>query len=74
MPLTVFLAFCILGFDFLLYVLFQWVYVKSTENTPAALPHARNAAALPHARNAAALPHARNAAPFPPNKPLSLTI
>ena len=26
MSLTVFLAFCILGFDFLLYVLFQWIY------------------------------------------------
>ncbi len=26
MPLTVFLAFCIHGFDFLLYVLFQWIY------------------------------------------------
>jgi hypothetical protein len=47
MPLTVFLAFCILGFDFLLYVLFQWVYGESTENTPAALPHARNAAPFP---------------------------
>jgi hypothetical protein len=26
MSLTIFLAFCILGCDFLLYVLFQWVY------------------------------------------------
>jgi hypothetical protein len=26
MSLTVFLAFCILGCDFLLYVLFQWTY------------------------------------------------
>lgn len=26
MSLTVFLAFCILGCDFLLYVLFQWIY------------------------------------------------
>jgi hypothetical protein len=26
MSLTVFLAFCILGSDFLLYVLFQWIY------------------------------------------------
>jgi hypothetical protein len=26
MSLTFFLAFCILGCDFLLYVLFQWVY------------------------------------------------
>jgi len=26
MSLTVFLAFCVLGCDFLLYVLFQWTY------------------------------------------------
>ena len=26
MPLTVFLGLCVLSFDFLLYVLFQWVY------------------------------------------------
>jgi len=26
MSLTVFLAFCILGCDFLLYALFQWIY------------------------------------------------
>ena len=26
MSLTVFFAFCILGCDFLLYVLFQWIY------------------------------------------------
>jgi hypothetical protein len=26
MSLTIFLAFCILGCDFLLYVLFQWIY------------------------------------------------
>ena len=26
MSITVFLAFCILGCDFLLYVLFQWIY------------------------------------------------
>jgi hypothetical protein len=26
MSMTVFLAFCILGCDFMLYVLFQWIY------------------------------------------------
>jgi len=26
MSLTMFLAFCILGCDFMLYVLFQWIY------------------------------------------------
>jgi hypothetical protein len=26
MSLTIFLAFCILGCDFMLYVLFQWIY------------------------------------------------
>jgi hypothetical protein len=26
MSLTIFLAFCILGCDFLLYVLYQWIY------------------------------------------------
>jgi hypothetical protein len=40
MPLTIFLAFCILGCNFLLCVLFQWTYgARSTENTPAARPH-----------------------------------
>jgi hypothetical protein len=37
--LTVFLAFCILGCDFLLYVLFQWTYGEKHRN------HARRAAA-----------------------------
>jgi hypothetical protein len=32
MSLTVFLAFCILGCDFLLYVLFQWVYGEKHKN------------------------------------------
>ncbi len=34
MSLTVFLAFCILGCDFLLYVLFQWVYGEKHRNHP----------------------------------------
>lgn len=34
MTLTVFLAFCILGCDFLLYVLFQWVYGEKHRNHP----------------------------------------
>jgi hypothetical protein len=32
MSLTVFLAICILGCDFLLYVLFQWVYGEKRRN------------------------------------------
>jgi len=48
MPLTVFLAFCILGCDFLLYVLFQWIYGESTETIPAVQPHAgKNATPSP---------------------------
>ncbi len=39
MSLTVFLAFCILGCDFLLYVLFQWIYGEKHTN------HARRVAA-----------------------------
>jgi len=39
MSLTVFLAFCILGCDFLLYVLFQWIYGEKHRN------HARRSAA-----------------------------
>ena len=32
MSLTVFLAFCILSCDFLLYVLFQWIYGEKHRN------------------------------------------
>ncbi len=39
MSLTVFLAFCILGCDFLLYVLFQWIYGEKHRN------HSRRSAA-----------------------------
>ena len=39
MSLSMFLAFCILGCDFLLYVLFQWTYGEKHKN------HARRAAA-----------------------------
>jgi len=39
MSLTMFLAFCILGCDFLLYVLFQWIYGEKPRN------HARRSAA-----------------------------
>jgi len=39
MSLTVFLAFCILGCDFLLYVLFQWIYGEKHRK------HARRVAA-----------------------------
>jgi hypothetical protein len=34
MSLTVFLAFCILGCDFLLYALFQWIYGEKHRNHP----------------------------------------
>jgi hypothetical protein len=34
MSLTVFLAICILGCDFLLYVLFQWIYGEKHRNHP----------------------------------------
>jgi hypothetical protein len=34
MSLTVFLAICILSCDFLLYVLFQWVYGEKHRNHP----------------------------------------
>jgi len=39
MSLTVFLAFCILGCDFLLYALFQWIYGEKHRD------HARRSAA-----------------------------
>jgi hypothetical protein len=34
MSLTVFLAFCILGCDFLLYALYQWIYGEKHRNRP----------------------------------------
>jgi hypothetical protein len=34
MSITVFLAICILGCDFLLYVLFQWTYGEKHRNHP----------------------------------------
>jgi hypothetical protein len=34
MPLTMFLAFCILGCDFMLYVLFQWIYGEKHRKHP----------------------------------------
>jgi len=46
MSLTVFLAICILGCDFLLYVLFQWVYGEKHRN------HARRVAARRERRRA----------------------
>jgi hypothetical protein len=39
MSVTVFLAFCVLGCDFLLYVLFQWIYGEKHRK------HARRVAA-----------------------------
>jgi hypothetical protein len=46
MSLTVFLAFCILGCDFLLYVLFQWIYGEKHRK------HARRVAARREKRQA----------------------
>ncbi len=46
MSLTMFLAFCILGCDFLLYVLFQWVYGEKHKN------HARRVATRREKRRA----------------------
>src|SRR5882762_1997003 len=46
MSLTVFLAFCILGCDFLLYVLFQWIYGEKHRK------HARRVAARREKRSA----------------------
>jgi len=46
MSLTVFLAFGILGCDFLLYVLFQWIYSEKHRN------HARRVAARRERRRA----------------------
>jgi len=46
MSLTVFLAFCILGCDCLLYVLFQWIYGEKHRK------HARRVAARREKRSA----------------------
>jgi len=46
MSLTMFLAFCILGCDFLLYVLFQWIYGEKHRK------HARRVAARREKRSA----------------------
>lgn len=50
MSLTVFLAICILGCDFLLYVLFQWVYGEKHRK------HARRVAARAEKRRALSSP------------------
>jgi hypothetical protein len=66
MSITVFLAFCILGCDFLLYVLFQWIYGEKHRK------HARRVAARAAKRRTLPSPfHADNGAeaarvvPFP---------
>ena len=46
MSITVFLAFCILGCDFLLYALFQWIYGEKHRE------HARRVAARAEKRRA----------------------
>jgi hypothetical protein len=38
MSLTVFLALCILSCDFLLYVLFQWIYGEKHRKSPRRMP------------------------------------
>ena len=49
MSLTIFLALCILGCDFLLYVLFQWVYGEKHRK------HARRVAARQEKRRAVSI-------------------
>jgi len=56
MSLTVFLAFCILGCDCLLYVLFQWIYGEKHRK------HARRSAARRKKRSALGEPRVL---PFP---------
>jgi hypothetical protein len=60
MSLTMFLAFAILGCDFLLYVLFQWIYGEKHRN------HARRVAAREKRRALSAKPAShRGVLPFP---------
>jgi hypothetical protein len=61
MSLTVFLAFCILGCDFLLYVLFQWLYGEKHRK------HVRRVAARAEKRRALSSnhPEAARVVPFP---------
>ncbi len=60
MSLTVFLAFCILGFDFLLYVLFQWIHGEKYRK------HARRVAAREKRRALSAKqPDPLRVLPFP---------
>jgi hypothetical protein len=60
MSITVFLAFCILGCDFLLYVLFQWTYGEKHRK------HARRVAARRQNRQAlSGKPVEAHVLPFP---------
>jgi hypothetical protein len=61
MSLTVFLAICILGCDFLLYVLFQWIYREKHRK------HARRLAASAEKRRTLSSndPEAARVVPFP---------
>jgi hypothetical protein len=66
MSITVFLAICILGCDFLLYVLFQWIYGEKHRK------HARRVAARAKKRRALSTPtlsstaaEAASVVPFP---------
>jgi hypothetical protein len=42
MSITMFLAFCILGCDFMLYVLFQWIYGEKHRNRARRLANRRH--------------------------------
>jgi hypothetical protein len=61
MSITVFLAFCVLGCDFLLYVLFQWIYGEKHRK------HARRVAARAEKRRASSSndTEATRVVPFP---------
>jgi len=59
MSITVFLAFCILGCDFLLYVLFQWTYGEKHRK------HARRTAARAEKRRSLSGNHAARVVQFP---------
>ncbi len=58
MSLTVLLAFCVLGSDFLLYVLFQWIYGEKHRK------HARRSAARRQRRRTFSAKEARESVPL----------
>jgi hypothetical protein len=50
MSITMFLAFCILGCDFLLYALYQWIYGEKHRNRPRRSAALRQARRIPSAK------------------------